>query len=146
LPLDRIGLSLPAYLERLGSVIHGILKDFSVKTPVHTGEDGVWVGQRLLASLGIAVQDWVAYFGAYLNVDPDLEPFRLVRSATASAEAMTSLVRERRGPVRPSLVRERVIEQFAACFGFERMSLFSDHPSLHGPPKSRRLAHRGHRE
>ena len=39
---------------------------------------------------------------------------------------MTSLVRERRGPVRPAMVRERLLEHFAARFGFGRTSLFSD--------------------
>ena len=43
---------------------------------------------------------------------------------------MTSLVRERRGPLRTSMVRERFVEHFANRFGFERTSLFFHHPSL----------------
>jgi hypothetical protein len=53
---------------------------------------------------------------------------------------MTSLVRERRGLVRPALVRERLLEHFAARFGFGRMSLFSDHAALRG--KTRRCEER----
>jgi hypothetical protein len=45
---------------------------------------------------------------------------------------MTSLERERRGPLRAALVRQRFLEQFAARFGFERLSLFFHHPAL-GP-------------
>jgi hypothetical protein len=43
---------------------------------------------------------------------------------------MTSLERERGGPVRPSLVRERLIEHFRNRFDFARVTLFTDHPAL----------------
>jgi hypothetical protein len=43
---------------------------------------------------------------------------------------MTSLERERRGPVRPSLVRERLMEHFRARFDFGRVALFTEHPML----------------
>ena len=87
-------------------------------------------GGRLLAGVGVAVCDWVAYYGAYLNVNPDLFPFRIVRTGAKEHEPMTSLVRERRGPVRPALVRQRLLEHFLAAFPFERTALFSHHPCL----------------
>jgi hypothetical protein len=43
---------------------------------------------------------------------------------------MTSLARERHGPLRAGMVRERFVEYFAARFGFGRVSLFFGHPSL----------------
>lgn len=131
LPLDRLGLNVPDYLDRLGTLIRDLLDDFSVRSDVRVGEGGVWTGPRLVASLGIALRDWVSYFGAYLNVHPCLDPFRLV-SCAGSAEPMTSLERERHGPVRPALVRQRLLEHFSARFGFARTALFTDHPSLQG--------------
>lgn len=132
LPLDRLGLTIPAYLHTFGAAIHDLLDDFSIASTIRATEGGVWVGDRLLAAVGVAVHDWVAYFGAYLNVEPDLEPFRLIHCVPEASEPMTSLARERRGRVRPSLVRERLIEHFAARFGFARVSLFTDHPLLQG--------------
>jgi hypothetical protein len=43
---------------------------------------------------------------------------------------MTSLARERHGPLRPSMVRERIVEHFVARFGFSRTSLFFGHSAL----------------
>jgi lipoyl(octanoyl) transferase len=130
-PLDRLGLSLPAYLERLQKVLVDVMADFHVPGEAFrsTGP-GVWVGPRLVAGVGVAVRDWVTYYGAYLNINPALEPFRLVRSGGPLAGPMTSLERERHGPLRPALVRERLLEHFAARFEFGRTSLFSDHPTL----------------
>jgi lipoate-protein ligase B len=77
----------------------------------------------------VAVRDWVAYFGAVVNVHPDLNLFRLVRSGPDDAP-LTSLERERRGPLRPALVRQRLIERFQAAFPAEQTALFSHHPAL----------------
>ena len=132
LPLDRLGLGVRDYLHRLGATIHDLVTDFSIRSPLRVDEAGVWVGDRLLAAFGVAVRDWVGYFGAYINLHPPLEPFRFIDVVPGNPGPMTSLTRERRGLVRPSLVRERLIEHFQNRFGFRRLALFSDHPALQG--------------
>lgn len=132
LPLDRLGLDVPNYLQRLGLALHAVLDDFSIHAQIRATEGGVWVGDRLIAAVGVAVRDWVSYYGAYLNVSPTLDPYRQIVCGPGTPEPMTSLARERRGLVRPSLVRERLIEHFAKQFGFGQVALFSDHPSLKG--------------
>jgi lipoyl(octanoyl) transferase len=127
LALDRLGLGVEAYLERLRRVVLDVLAEFSI--PAATDVTGVQVGARPVAQLGIAVRDWVSYFGAAFNVEPDLDLLRKVRTA-AGAPPMTSLARERRGPLRAALVRERLLEHFASRFGFGRVSVFFHHPAL----------------
>jgi lipoyl(octanoyl) transferase len=128
--IDSRGWGVQTYIEHLQQVVLAVLDDFSIRGAVHPDQPGVWVNDRLIASVGIAVRDWVAYFGIYFNCQPDLYPFRNVRVDPQSREPMTSLVRERRGPLRLSMVRERFVEHFAARFNFERTSLFFHHPSL----------------
>jgi lipoyl(octanoyl) transferase len=130
MPLDWLGLGLADYVDRLQRVLIAVLDDFGTRGITRPGQPGVWVGQRLIAGVGVAVRDWVAYFGAVLNVNPDLFPFRILRSAPDEREPMTSLARERRGPLRPSLVRERLLEHFTSVFPFERTTLFTSHPYL----------------
>lgn len=129
-PLDRLGLGLRDYLRLLQQTVLAVLDDFGVAGQERPNASGVWVGSRLVASVGVAVRDWVTYYGTVLNVHPPLEPFRLVWVGGPGEPPMTSLQRERRGPVRPSLVRQRFLEHFAARFGFGRISVFSDHPLL----------------
>jgi lipoyl(octanoyl) transferase len=143
LPLDRLGLGLQDYLDRLRQVIIDVLGDFSVIATAGPDAAGVYVGARPVAHLGVAVRDWVTWYGAVVNVYPDLEPLRRVRTAPG-ALPMTSLERERRGPLRAALVRERFLEHFAARFGFGRLSLFFHHPALGaravGPSRARSAA------
>jgi lipoyl(octanoyl) transferase len=132
LPLDRLGMHVPAYVARLSKACLAVVSEFSLRHAARADDWGVWVGDRLLAVLGVAIRDWVTTFGAYINVQPSLDAFRLVRSGPTAGVPMTSLERERRGPVRPSMVRQRLVEHFQACFAFGRVALFSDHPSLKG--------------
>jgi lipoyl(octanoyl) transferase len=128
LPLDLFHLGLEAYLDRLQQAMINLLDDFGVTGIQRDGEVGVWVGRRPLACVGVAVRDWVVYHGAVFNLNPDLAPYRWVQCGGKDDEPMTSLVKERRGPVRPGLVRERFLEHFQAAFPFERNALFFTHP------------------
>jgi lipoyl(octanoyl) transferase len=130
LPLDRLGLGLEEYLTRFHRALLQVLKDFGVRGEVRPNQRGIWVGQRLIATFGVAVRDWVSYYGCALNVTPDLEPFRRVRCGGPDEEPMTSLERERRGRLSASLVRQRFLEYFAWEFGFARTSVFFHHPTL----------------
>jgi lipoyl(octanoyl) transferase len=143
LPLDRLGLNVPDYLTRLGEVQRDVLDDFSVRSEVRLAAGGVWTGNRQVAALGVAVRDWVSYFGAYLNVQPCLDPFRLITCTAASQEPMTSLERERHGPVRAALVRQRLLDHFSVRFGFSRTALFTSHPMLQGLSELRANPHAG---
>jgi lipoyl(octanoyl) transferase len=130
LPLDRLGLGLQPYLARLHQAVCAVLEEYGVRGGWRPGRADVWAGARPVAAVGVAVRDWVSYYGAVLNVNPDLHWFRRVYLDGTPAGVMTSLERERRGPVRVAHVRERLVEQLAARFGFRRVTPFSEHPAL----------------
>ncbi len=136
LPLDRLGLEIAGYLHTLGTAITDLLNDFSVLGEIRASDGSVCAGSRPLAALGVTVRDWVTGYGAYVNIQPALDLFRHVTASAEDALPMTSLERERGGPMRPSLVRERLIEHFRTRFGFTRVALFSDHPVLGALPPS----------
>jgi lipoyl(octanoyl) transferase len=131
-PLDRLGLNVADYLRRLGEAFLDLTTDISLRAPASADDTGLRVGGRLVGAFGIAVRDWVTSFGAYLNIQPPLDLYRYVQATPAGREPMTSLECERRGPVRPAMVRQRLLEHFQARFGFTRVSLFTDHPALAG--------------
>ena len=128
--LDRLGLGLQAYLDHLHAVVADVLGEFDVKATPAPGRAGVWVGGRRVAHVGVAVNDWVAYFGAALNVNPDMELLKRVTDGRNGELPVTSMERERRAPVRPATVRQRFVEAFQNEFGFGRVSLFPSLPEL----------------
>jgi lipoyl(octanoyl) transferase len=128
--LDHLQIGLQDYLDRLHRILISVLEDFTVSATRRLESPGVWVEGRMVAGVGVAVRDWVSYYGAFLNVAPDLAAFRRIHTGDAEDGPMTSLVRERHGPLRPALVRERVLEHFCGAFDCERTALFFNHPML----------------
>ena len=127
--LDQFDLNVREYLDRLHEIIRSTLGDFDIPSEVQPGAAGVFAAGRRIAHVGIAVRDWVSYYGVTLNVDPNLKPFRSV-DCDGDPRPMTSLERERRVPVQPAEVRQRLLARFAESFGFDRVSLFHHHPLL----------------
>ena len=127
-PLDAHGFSVGAYLDRLQAGLLAVLDDIRCPGRPRPGRHGVWGHTGQLAAVGVAVKNWVAYFGAYLNVAPALGSLRWVDSDPVDSTPMSSLVAERRHPVRMSGVREALVRHLAAAFGCERYHLYTGHP------------------
>jgi lipoyl(octanoyl) transferase len=140
LALDRLGLGVQDYLDRLHAVLIALLDDFNIRGERRPGRPEIWVAGRPIASVGVAIRDWVAYYGAVLNVNPDLQLLRLVQTGGVAGARMTSIECRRHGPLRPAFVRERLLEHFAERFHFARTSLFFDHPLLKRKAPSDALA------
>lgn len=129
LPLARLGLGLQAFLDALHQTLIDVLDDFSVIATRRQRRVGLWVGERPIAGVGIAVRDWVSWHGAVLNVCPDLLPYRSVRTG-ADDEPMTSLARERHGSPRLGHVRQSLIGHVQQQFGLASPSIFFGHPAV----------------
>jgi lipoate-protein ligase B len=52
---------------------------------------GVWIGDKKIASLGIAIRKWVTYHGMAINGINDLKPFFLISPCGFQPEVMTRL-------------------------------------------------------
>jgi lipoyl(octanoyl) transferase len=125
LALDHLGIGVSAYMTILQNMIQLLLRDLGVSADIDRHRPGLWTGGRMLADMGVAVRDWVSYYGAVVNVHSDLTLAGGILGAP-----QTSLERERRGRLRPALVRERLIEIVAGQWPFERTDLFFNHPLL----------------
>ncbi len=128
LALDRLGLDLGGYLNNLRSVLHDVALDTGAQGAA-IAPAGVQVGGRLLAHVGVAVRDWVSYFGAVINVNPDLDLFRRVDCA-GSVGPMTSIERERRLIADPAFVRQCLVERFLERFDLSRTGVIHEQPDF----------------
>jgi lipoate-protein ligase B len=99
------------FLRFLESVIISALADFGV-VGTRNGPAGVWVGEKKICSIGIAVRGGVTYHGFALNVNPDLRHFRFINPCGLSWEQITSLECLLNPPPDMAAVRACVAEHF----------------------------------
>jgi lipoate-protein ligase B len=104
--LDRVGRDLHRWLRVLEEAIIRAVARFGVTATRSPGRTGVWVEDRKLASIGVAVRRWVGYHGFALNVSPDLRAFELIHPCGLQGVQMTSLAQEA-GERAPTLAQAR---------------------------------------
>ena len=123
IPLHSIGRTVVGFLNDLQNVVIELLQDYELSGTIDVLRPGVRMNGRTIAQFGIAVHEQITAFGLVLNIDPDVESFRLVQCG-GDFLPMTSLQREAAGRVRIASVRQRLVELIATRFAFDRVSVF----------------------
>ncbi|MFH1984574.1 MAG: lipoyl(octanoyl) transferase LipB [Pseudomonadota bacterium] len=77
---------------------------------------GVWVANRKLGSIGIAVRRGVAFHGLALNVTTDLTPFTWINPCGLENVSATSLAAEGAADVTMSAARTAMIDELSSAF------------------------------
>ncbi len=113
--LPRGKLDVKRFVTQVEDVILRTLRDFSIE-----GEkgphSGVWMGEKKLASIGVAVKHHVTYHGFALNVNADLAPFRLISPCGISGTRITSMAEVRGAPFPLDVVKETLVTHFSEVF------------------------------
>ena len=113
--LAHFGKDLHAFLHALEDVVLGVLGDFQIAARRHNGNTGVWADSRKIASLGIGVKKWISYHGIGLNVNTDLELFKLINPCGLGVE-MTSMQQIKGAPVDMEEVKKSAVRNFNRVF------------------------------
>ena len=85
------GRDLHRYLRDLEEGILRVLGSYGLEGSRRPGYTGVWVGDRKVAAIGVAVRRWVTFHGFALNVNPDLAHFDLIHPCGIRGLGVASL-------------------------------------------------------
>jgi len=94
LDLSLLNKDIRSYLRKLESILIQTLADFGITAQRIEGRTGVWVDQRKIASIGVAVRSWITFHGFALNVSTDLSCFDAVNPCGYESKIMTSMTKE----------------------------------------------------
>lgn len=108
---------LHAYLRNLEEVLIRTVAHFGLTARRREGKTGIWIEDRKIAAIGVAVKSWVTYHGFALNVDPDLNHFSGIIPCGITDGSVTSLERECSPAPLPGQVKSRLILEFWTLFG-----------------------------
>lgn len=120
------------FVRDLEEVLVQATRAFGVESVRVDGHPGVWVGGRKVASIGVAVTNWVTFHGFALNVNTDLSYFGLIKPCGLDPEKITSMEAVLGREVPFEGVKGEVVSRFAQVFGYE----------LQRAPTGRRLSPR----
>jgi len=117
--LQAAKLSVVHYVENLEEVMIRTAADWGITAVRNPINRGVWVGNRKLGSIGIAIRRGICFHGMALNVNTSLEPFQWITPCGLEDTEITSMETEHCGNVSMKQVSERVKHHFESVFGVE---------------------------
>jgi lipoyl(octanoyl) transferase len=129
LPEDR--RDLHRYLRDLEEIVIGVLAELSIEGTRRPGLTGVWIGERKVCSIGVAVRRWVTWHGLALNLHTDLAPFRRFHPCGLAADVMTRVADHAELPPTNLLGEVLLVKHFCRVFGCELPPM----PPLASPPE-----------
>jgi len=110
--LAHVKKDIRFYLRALEEVGLALLAAFGVTGRRKEGASGVWFGDQKIASLGIAIKQWITYHGLAVNVkNDDLPNFSLIRPCGMDI-MMTSLEAVLQREVSIIQVKQMLTEDF----------------------------------
>jgi len=107
---------LHRYLRDLEEVVIGVLAEFDLPGVRKAGLTGVWLGERKICSIGVAVRRWVTYHGLALNLHTDLEAFGEIRPCGLDPAVMTRLADHVELPPTNMLAEVLLVKHFCRVF------------------------------
>jgi len=116
LKLSDLVQGVHQYVRMLEQVVINLLAVYGIRAGRVEGASGVWVGNKKIAALGIAIKHGITQHGVAINVCPDLSCFDLIVLCGLKDKGVTSL--QALGVAVPTLqeVRDCFLHEFARVF------------------------------
>lgn len=117
-------ISVSEYVSLLEEVMLRSAEDAGVSACRNERNHGIWVGDRKMGSIGIAIRHGVTFHGLALNVNIDLEPFSWINPCGLTDTKMTSLAQETGTPLDLKTVKFHLKKHLATLLDLQ----FEDTP------------------
>ena len=119
LSLNLLGRDVHRYLRNLERTVIYALKIFDIGAHIKDGYTGVWVDEKKIASIGVAVSGWITFHGLALNVKPVMEDINYAAPCGLKPNRYTSIEENLRHSPCMNKVRENLLYAFKEVFGIE---------------------------
>lgn len=88
--LTRRDRDLHKFMELIQIGIKKALKKINIDASLGSEHTGLWVSEKKIASVGLAVKRWITFHGAAINLNTNLDDFTQINPCGLEAEIMVS--------------------------------------------------------
>jgi lipoyl(octanoyl) transferase len=114
------------YLRNLELTAIRTLKDFALPATRRPPFTGIWIGDRKIAAIGLAVRRAITFHGLALNVNTDLNYFNRIVPCGLKWADVTSMAKELGEDQSAERVKDSFLRHFAEVFGFSHVEEFAE--------------------
>jgi lipoate-protein ligase B len=113
------------------------LNDFGLAAARRPPFTGIWIGDKKIAAIGVAVKRCITFHGLALNVNTDLSYFKRIIPCGLAWADVTSMEKELSESQGVERVKESFLRNFAEVFGYRAIENGLDLILTVGEPKTR---------
>lgn len=104
------------FLRQLEKLIIDLLSEFGIEGKRYSGLTGVWINRQKIASIGIAIKNWITSHGVTINIKKrDLHNFHFIKPCGMDIQ-MTSLESILHKNVEMDNIKESLMQKFRNNF------------------------------
>jgi lipoate-protein ligase B len=106
------------------------LADFAIAAARRLPYTGIWIGDRKIGAIGVAVRRCITFHGLALNVNTDLSYFQRIIPCGLPWADVTSMEKELGSAPSTREVSEKFLHHFAELFGYTEIKENEEHFEL----------------
>jgi lipoyl(octanoyl) transferase len=114
-PRDR---DVRRFLRDMEQFVINALADLGLKAGIKEGLTGIWVDDHKVGAIGVAVSRWVTYHGVAINVNTDLDYFKLINPCGITDYPVGSISRLLGREMKLDYFADLLVQHFTDHFGF----------------------------
>ena len=123
---SKLRKAVHRYLRTLEMSAIRTLKDFGLDGMRRPPYTGIWIDNRKIAAIGIAVRRSITFHGLALNVNTDLAYFNRIIPCGLNWADVTSMAKELGKEQSAERVRDRFLIHFAEVFDYSKIERAED--------------------
>jgi lipoate-protein ligase B len=109
------------YLRDLEKVVINALGKLGLEAGIKKGLTGIWVNDFKVGAIGVAVSKWITYHGLALNVNTDLDYFKLINPCGITEYPVGSISRLLKKTINIEDINKLLINTFFKYFAYEQV-------------------------
>ena len=114
--LSRRKKDMHLYIDKLQDGIIETFKEYDVDARKDDANTGVWVGDKKLASLGVAVKHWITFHGVAINLNTDLSDFTQINPCGLTSDVMSTLAQVTKKKIDMKKFSEIIVDKYLEIF------------------------------
>jgi lipoate-protein ligase B len=114
--LVHYGKDLSRFVSSIEEVLIRVCGDVGIEAVRKSINRGVWVSERKIASIGLAIRRWISFHGFAFNWAPNKAHFGLITPCGLTGVEMTSISEVLGRKINPETLRRKICEHFEEVF------------------------------
>jgi lipoyl(octanoyl) transferase len=124
--LREKGIGIREFVEKLEGIFIALLKEeYGIESGINPELPGVWVGNKKITAVGLAVKRSVTMHGFAFNINTDLEHFKLIVPCGIAGKGVTSLEKLTGRCIDFGKTNDMVLGYFCKAFDYDNIDELS---------------------